>query len=92
MSKAECMDVCPARDDARFQEFLASCTGFRIALDEDTPRDEATGAEVARPLCGSPDGPNANEPSMAVEDYMNTLVPMPELRKLYDRGLLPEQG
>jgi hypothetical protein len=47
---------------------------------------------VAWFACGSPEGPDKDRPSMAADEYMDTQLPVWALRRLWERGLLPEQG
>lgn len=93
MNSQDCNKICPNRNNAAFPELSNSCpNGFMIELDANTLRDPATGVELARPLCGSQLLSGEDVPSISVEDYMNTLLPMSALRKLYDHGLLPHQA
>lgn len=85
--KESCFQRCPRRDNPAIIGWIASCEGVRVALDEDTPRND-DGAELARLVCGSPEGPDVGQPSISMQDYADTPLPMPELRRLHDEGKL----
>lgn len=91
-----CDLLCPYRRTPDFPELEAACSGVRIDLaDEPGVLTNEAGqviGEAPRFACGSPEGPDRERPSISQQDYIDTPLPVRALRRLWERGLLPEQG
>lgn len=89
-----CLEVCPYKDEPNAAKLRERCNELRIRLDFYDPVTDEAGTivgEVGKFACGSAIGPDINLPSMPFSDYKNTELKMPQLKRLYDKGLLPEQ-
>jgi hypothetical protein len=88
--------ICPFQDDPQFEAIQRHCAGPRISLvlenvGYEYDEQDRVISEAPPFACGSEISPDRELPSISVDGYAMATLSITALRRLYDRGLLPEQ-